>query len=443
MKNPSELANKIAQSTVAALLLLAALVSSSVPTTASEPQNWPSSSVIYCIYPSIFSPSRNFQGVTAEMGQLKSLGVTCIWLMPVTPIGHAINGHPAIGSPYCVHDYFAVNPDYGTAADFQALVNKAHQLGIEVILDEVLNHTSWDNALTTQHPEYYVHTDGNAQNPASIKMAFNYADVAQLNYASPGLRAYMIRMLQFWITRYGVDGFRFDSADDPDGPGRMIPADFWQEMGRKLHAAKPDVMLLEEGESRDLALRPFTLDYGWSMYDAIKAASNGANTTHVRNSWDYQQNSFPVSMKHMSIQDDWDDPRDVNTFGGPAGAMAVSAFYFTDTGVPLIYNGMEIGNAAEAVNPHAPINWNSGDPRFTKFYRALIRLRRSNPALQTGSMTWLPNTMPTQVLTYERSGSGTDFLVEVNLGSVRSRGFGSCSNWRHMAGNCDWRSFRD
>ena len=140
--------------------------------------------MIYCVYPSIFSPQGNFAGVTAQMGRLKALGVTVLWLMPVTPIGHAVNGHPTINSPYCVHDYSAVNPDYGSHADLQDLVAAAHKRGIKVILDEVLNHTAWDNALITQHPEYYVHSDGDPKNPApSIQMAFTYADVAQLNYA--------------------------------------------------------------------------------------------------------------------------------------------------------------------------------------------------------------------------------------------------------------------
>ena len=142
---------------------------------AAETPQWPSSSVIYCIYPSIFSAEGDFAGVTAQLGRLKNLGVTVIWLMPVTPIGHAINGHPAIDSPYCVHDYFAVNPRYGSKADLRFLVTAAHKCGIKIILDEVLNHSSWDNALITLHPEYYAHSDGDSKNPASIKQALTTA----------------------------------------------------------------------------------------------------------------------------------------------------------------------------------------------------------------------------------------------------------------------------
>ncbi len=387
---------------------------------------WPPTSVIYTLYPAIFSPQGNFAGVTAQLPRLKSLGVTVLWIMPVTPIGHSIPGHGAFDSPYCVHDYFAVNPAYGSPTDLKALISKAHKLGLQVILDEALNHTSWDNALTMRHPEYYVHTDGNPRNPASIKQAFNYSDVAQLDYANPGLRAYMTQMLRFWITQYGVDGFRFDSANNPDGPGRLIPADFWQSLGRDLRLIKPNVLLLGEEETPDLALKPFSLDYAWRMYDpaghgALKNAADGGGASQVQVAWQSQVTDFPAGMTHMSVQDDWDTPRDVNSFGGPAGAMAVAVFNFTNTGVPLIYNGMEIGNAAGATNAHAPINWAGGNPRFPGFYQSLIALRRENPAFTQGAMRWLPNSAPGQVLTYTRTGGGSEFLVEINLTSTPAR----------------------
>ena len=405
----------------AALLALTVGLCLTGPSAADAPA-WPADSVIYTLYPSIFSPQGDFAGVTAQLGRLKSLGVTDIWIMPVTPVGKAVNGHPAFDSPYDVHDYYAVDPRYGTPADLKALIAKAHALGLRVILDEVLNHTAWDNALITQHPEWYVHSDGNPKNPASIKVAFNFNDVAQLDYASPGLRAYMTQMLRFWITHYHVDGFRFDTADDPDGPGRMIPADFWQALGAQLRQTKPNVLLLGEEETPDLAFKPFALDYGWHMVDPMKAASDGGDAAQIEKAWQYQRDAYPPGMRHLSISDDWDYPRDVNTYGSPAGALAVEAFYLTDTGVPLIYNGMEIGNAAGATNPHAPIQWNAVNPQFPKFYRQMIALRRRNPALTRGAMTWLANSAPHQVLTYVRTGAGRQFLVAVNLSSVPVKG---------------------
>ncbi len=381
---------------------------------------WPASSVIYTLYPEIFSPQGNFAGVTAQLSRLKALGITDVWIMPVTPVGQSIPGHGAFNSPYCVHDFYGINPKYGTEADLHTLIDTAHKMGMRVLLDEVLNHTSWDNPLITQHPEYYVHSDGNPKNPASIVQAFNYSDVAQLDYANAALRAYMTKMLQSWITQYKVDGFRFDSANNPDGANRKIPADFWQQLGVSLRQTKPDVLLLGECQTPDLALKPFALDYAWRMYDpgghgALKRAADGGDASDVQTAWDSQVADFPAGMKHMSVQDDWDTPRDVNSFGGKAGAQAVAAFNFTNTGVPLVYNGMEVANAAEGVNPHKPIVWAGGDPAFGAFYKSLIALRHSSPAFQTGTMTWLPNSAPTKALTYTRVGGGTEFLMTINL----------------------------
>ncbi len=387
---------------------------------------WPATSVIYTLYPEIFSPEGNFAGVTAQLPRLKALGVTDVWIMPVTPVGQPIPGHGAFNSPYCVHDFYGINPKYGTEADLKALIAAAHKMGMRVLLDEVLNHTSWDNPLITQHPEFYVHSDGNKSNPASIQQAFNYSDVAQLDYSNPDLRAYMTKMLQSWITEYGVDGFRFDSANNPDGPGRKIPADFWQQLGNDLRQTKPDVLMLEEGETPDLAHKPFSLDYAWRMYDpaghgALKDAASG-DASHVEPAWMSQVSDFPAGMQHMSVQDDWDTPRDINSFGGKAGAQAVAVFNFTNTGIPLLYNGMEIGNAAGATNPHAPIVWASGDPNFTTFYRSLIVLRHGNPAFTTGTMTWMPNTAPKQLLSYTRAGGGSEFLITINPTATAASG---------------------
>ena len=170
------------------VLLISAILA--VPTPPSEAQNpsWLNSSVIYCVYPEIFSSS-GFQGVTAQLSRLKSLGVNVIWLMPVTPVGQPYNGHPAFASPYAAHDYYAVNPNYGTGADLTTLVNTAHSLGMKVILDEVLNDTSWDNALTTEHPEYYLHSDGNPDNPNSEEEAFHLLRCRSTELQRPKQRA--------------------------------------------------------------------------------------------------------------------------------------------------------------------------------------------------------------------------------------------------------------
>jgi len=383
-----------------------------------EAQTWLDSSVIYCVYPEIFS-SNGFQGVTAQLPRLKDLGVNVIWLMPVTTVGLPYNGHPAFDSPYAVHDFYSVNASYGIATDLTNLIQTAHGLGMKVILDEVLNQTSWDNALTSLHPEYYVHSDGNPNNPNSEVEAFTYADVAQLDYKTPGngLEQYMDTMLTYWITQYDVDGFRFDSADNPYGTTRMIPQSFWQQLRPVLEATKPDILMLGEEDDIALAQAPFELDYGWNMQSALQAAATTGNSAAgLQTSWQNQSNGWPAGMRHMTLLQDWDLGEDLQVYAGTANTMAAAVFNYTIDGVPLLFNGEEVANVMSSDNTHNMINWNSPDAaQFTLFYTQLIGLRSANPALQQGALTWETNSASAQVVTYDRADAGSEFLIEINF----------------------------
>ena len=405
----------------AALLLL--MVCLARPSAAQDVPPWPASSVVYCVFPSIFSPGGNLAGVTAQLPRLKTLGVTDVWLMPVTPVGRAVNGHPSFGSPYAVQDYYAINPAYGSEADLRTLVTTAHRLGLRVILDEVLNHTSWDNPLITQHPEYYVHTRRQPEQPGSIQQALTYPDVAQLNYANPALRTYVTEMLRSWITRYGVDGFRFDSASNPDGPGRLIPADFWQDLGRSLRLTKPDVLLLGESETPDLALKPFALDYGWHVYDALRDATNGGDAARVVDAWHWQVDRLPArhgapvasgttgtsratSARSAGRRARWPSP--CLTSPSPACRSSTTAWRSAMRAAASTRTRRLTGPAATRAS--------------RRFTTGCSRCAASNPALQQGTMTWLTNSVPHQVLTYERTGGGAEFLVEINVSPASAQG---------------------
>ncbi|RYZ63683.1 MAG: hypothetical protein EOP08_10485, partial [Proteobacteria bacterium] len=310
--------------------------------------------VIYGVNTEIFSQAGNFAGVTAALPRIKKLGANVLYVMPIHPQGQPTGGHPAFGSPYAAKDHNAINPKYGNATDFKALVTTAHGLGLRVILDVALNHTSWDNPLITQHPEYYVHTDGNLSNPNSIATAFNFNDVAQLDYTrQTGLQPYMLGMLKNWVSGYGVDGFRFDMADNPSGPNRRVPASFWSQVGSTLKSVKSDVLLLGEQQNPALAQAPFALDYGWYMRDMLGKAFGGASASGVVTAQKSQTSGYPAGMLHMNLLQTWDYDQPTKLFGGAAGAMAAATVNFTLNGTPLVYNGEEVANNNSSVNSHA------------------------------------------------------------------------------------------
>ena len=111
-----------------------------------ESADWVRDAVIYEVYPRAFSPEGTFQALEQRLPELRDMGITVLWLMPIHPIGEK-NRKGMLGSPYAVKDFYGINPEYGTLEDFQSLVAEAHVQGMHVIVDLVANHTAWDNPL--------------------------------------------------------------------------------------------------------------------------------------------------------------------------------------------------------------------------------------------------------------------------------------------------------
>jgi glycosidase len=378
------------------------------PQARSSPQ-WLRDGVIYEIFERDFSPAGDFNGITARLDELKDLGVNVLWLMPVHPIGEKLR-KGTLGSPYAVRDYYTISPEYGTAADLKRLVAEAHQRGLKVILDVVLDHTAWDCTLMA-HPEFYKRdASGNILPPVK-----EWTDVAGLDYDNPGLRDYMIQMLKHWVEPAGfdLDGFRCDVAE-------MVPTSFWEEARAELEKVKPDIMMLAEASKPELLVKAFDTDYSWPLLGAVNGVlSKGSSASEIEHCWVENRLRFPVGALHMRMSDDHDESRAVARFGAE-GALAASVLMFTLDGVPMLYNGMEVGDATESGDPalfeKLPIFWHPKDrPPFRDIYRGLIRLRRQYPAFRNDQVTWLRNSDAADLLTFMREDAQDQFLVAINL----------------------------
>src|SRR5580692_3150719 len=157
---------RIFASPVVALLLATLLVQAADDSKqpARTSPDWLRNGVIYEIFPRDFSAAGNLNGVTAKLDQIKDLGVTVLWIMPIHPIGE--KGRKGdFGSPYSIRDYYAVDPNYGTLDDFKKLVAGAHQRGLKVIMDLVANHTSWDSVMMTNKDFYKQDGTGKVISP--------------------------------------------------------------------------------------------------------------------------------------------------------------------------------------------------------------------------------------------------------------------------------------
>jgi glycosidase len=370
-------------------------------------REWARDGVIYEIYPRDFSEQGNFAGVTAQLDRLKELGVNILWLMPIHPIGQEKKKGP-VGSPYAVRDYYAINPDYGTADDLRRLVSESHKRGMKVIIDIVANHTSWDSVMM-KTPKFYVHD-------ASGKIIYphDWTDVAKLNYDNPQLRRYMIDMLKFWVRDFDLDGFRCDVALD-------VPTDFWEAARAELERLKPDIVMLAEAEKPELIVHAFDLDYSWNLHSTLTDVLQGRKSASaLREVWQTDAAKYPRCALRMRFSDNHDERRAIARFGEPA-ALAASALMFTLDGVPLLYNGMEVGDTTESGAPalfyRLPVFWPIAErrPEFPRFYRQMIALRKANAALRGGELVWLHNSDESRVVSYLRRDAREEIVVAINF----------------------------
>lgn len=388
---------------------------------------WFATAVIYEIFPRDFSPEGTLNAVTAKLDTLQQLGVNVLWIMPIHPIGK-LHRLGTLGSPYAVRDYYAIDPDLGTKADFARLVQTAHAHSMRVILDIVANDTAWDSVMMA-HPQFYKHdATGKILSPE------NWSDVAALNYDNPELRDYMDRVFAYWLKDLDLDGFRCDAAS-------FVPTAFWDQLSPQLHAIRPDVLLLAEASKPELMRGAFNLDYGWPLLSTFNdVLEHGQPASAIRSRLAEQDALFPANTTHMLISDDHDEQRATVRYGAE-GALAASALVFTLPGVPLLYNGMEVGDATPSAAPalfekHA-IYWGAGGgrPSFPDFYRTLIPLRASSPALQHGELLWLHNSDEEHVVTYLRRAPEETDLIAVNLSNTPFRGTVelAAGDWQEVA----------
>ena len=267
----------------------------------------------------------------------------------------------------------------------------------------------------------------------------DWVDVADLDYSNPALRKYMSGMLVRWLRDYGLDGFRCDYASG-------VPTDFWESVRPELDRVRPGLAFLAEADDPALLRNAFDIDYAWDFYHAMSDALAGrAPASSVRAVWERAEASYPRGALRLRFSDNHDQLRSVAQSGLPA-ALAASAVMFTLDGVPLLYNGMEVGDTTESAAPalfeRAPILWEMAErrPKVASYYRALAALRRAHPAFTRGAVRWLRNSDEQRVLSYERAGAGETLVVVVNLSSQGYSGVVETAAGEYRDITPDWQS---
>jgi glycosidase len=340
-----------------------------------RPVEWSHNTNIYEVNLRQYTPEGSFHAFEKELPRLKDMGVEILWFMPITPISHE-KRLGTLGSYYACSDYMATNPEYGTIGDFKQLVQAAHKAGFKVIIDWVANHTGWDHRWTREHPEFYrKHPDHPGE---QFFDAHGWADVIDLNYDNRDLWKAMITAMKFWVNECDIDGFRCDMA-------MLVPLEFWKHARTELDAVKKLFWLAECEEI--LYHEAFDATYTWRFLHSMEAFWRGEiNITGLDEILHYYQTMFPANVMRAYFTSNHDENShsgsEYERMGDAARAFAV--FCCTWHGIPIIYSGQEMPLLKRLkFFDKDPILW-SGKYQLHDFYKKLLTLRKTNPALRAG-----------------------------------------------------------
>jgi glycosidase len=370
--------------------------------------DWSRQAVIYQVNTRQFTPEGTLKAATREIPRLKALGVDILWLMPIHPIGEK-NRKGTLGSPYSVRDYRALNPELGTMADLKGFVAAAHAKGMHVIIDWVANHSAWDNALMTEHPDWYEH-DWKGANRSTPW--WDWSDIVDFDYSKLGLRRYMADAMLYWVREADIDGFRADVAG-------YVPPDFWVDIRRDLDRIKP-VWMLGEFNHRDLHLTSFDASYGWAWAEALMKIGKGqADTGALYGFYSENESAWPTGAQRMIFTSNHDENAWAGTEFERFGPALNNAFalLFTSEGIPLVYNGQEAGNDKRLkFFERDPIVWK--DHPHAALIRDWIGFRDAHPALNNAPwgarMVHVKNSDAQKVFSFVRARDGDAVFVAQN-----------------------------
>ncbi len=376
---------------------------------------WSSQSNIYEVNLRQYSQSGSIKDFQKHLPRLKNMGIQILWFMPITPIG--IEGRKMneseLGSYYSVRNYKEVNPEFGTMADWKALVKEAHSMGFKIITDWVANHSSPDNVWIKAHPDFYA-----KDKEGKMIAQFDWTDTRKLNYDNRELRDSMIDVMKFWVRETDIDGFRCDVAEE-------VPVDFWKECIASLKKIK-NVFMLAEGEKPELHLAGFDETFAWSvinaMTDVYKQKSNLSHLDSIinRNIQIFPKNAYRLYFTTNHDENSWNGT-EFEKYGDAYKAFAVLTQTMYQS-VPLIYSGQEVPNKKRLkFFIKDPIEWGTKF-EMAPFYKTLLSLRKGNVALAAdASYKKLLTANDVAIFAYLREKQGRKVAVILNLSNQPQR----------------------
>jgi glycosidase len=360
---------------------------------------------MYQVHTRIFSSAGNFQGVISRLDQIRALGVNTIYLMPHYPMG---TDSRASGSPYCIKDFKGVGAEYGTLADLRQLVDGAHARGMAVLLDFIVNQTSFDHPWITQHPDWYLR-DG------SGNIIALFPDVAALDMNNTAMRAAMIDNMRYWIFAANVDGFRCDFANN-------APVSFWSAVISNLRGiTSHKLLMLAEGDRPENFQAGFDMNFGdkW-FWDALRPVTTGTSVSQFQTTTntEYALANSTQQVARYTTNHDVVGRNDIpilpfQLFQNHNGVVANFLVCAYMRGVPFLMSGQEVDFSSYVAYPwyNPKINWGANTGAAADFTK-ILNFRTASTAIRRGTMTNYSNN---DVCAFTKINGSDKVVVMVNM----------------------------
>ena len=366
-----------------------------------------------------YSVEGSFNAFAEDLPKLKKMGVKIIWLMPINPISNTKSKGP-LGSYYAVSNYTKVNPEFGTLKDFKSLVNKAHQLGMYVILDWVPGHTGWDHVWIKENSDYYLkNRKGEIIDPIDFRTgkSFGWTDVADLNYKNMQMREALRKAMVYWVEETNIDGYRIDQA-------YAVPQEFYNKTFAILKRIKPLFLLAETDIYHPGGLdlvKKFDASYDWPGHHLSKKVAQGQKNAlnysrHIeRTIKRYGPENIVVNFVSNHDENSWNGTIE-ESYG--KAAYAFMALSYTIPGMPLVYSGQEY-DLNKRLHFFEKDSFPKVSGKTMEFLQQLGALKNNHKALTSGlsggSFKRLLNSKNDQILAFERERDGDTIVFIANL----------------------------
>jgi len=283
----------------------------------------------------------DLQGIIDNLDYIKEMGATAIWLTPIMENGP--NGYHG----YWIYDFYKVDPHFGDLETFKALVDKAHEKGLKVILDYIVNHTGYDSPwLKDPEKADWFNPDrqiNNWKDKEEVELGW-LAGLPDLDQTNPEVADYFIENAKWWIAETGIDGFRLDTM-------RHVPHAFWQRFSDEIKSAYPGFFLLGEVWDQNAKTLETYHEVGidsltnYSLFNGIENAFiTRGNLFSLANALD-KEKAFTHPELNAIFIDNHDNARfaSLNPRSSLEYVRQALTFIYTYPAIPVVYYGTEIG----------------------------------------------------------------------------------------------------